>query len=91
MPISQRGVGRDHNPGAMTAWMAGAGIKGGQVIGSTDDFGYKALEQPVSAHDLHATMLHLLGMDHKELTYRFSGRDWRLTDVHGTLIPQIVG
>jgi hypothetical protein len=75
----------------MTAWMAGAGIKGGQVIGSTDDFGYKALEQPVSAHDLHATMLHLLGMDHKELTYRFSGRDWRLTDVHGTLIPQIVG
>ena len=91
MPISQRGVGRDHNPGAMTAWMAGAGINGGQVIGSTDDFGYKALEQPVSAHDLHATMLHLLGMDHKELTYRFSGRDWRLTDVHGTLIPQIVG
>ena len=91
MPISQRGVGRDHNPGAMTAWMAGAGINGGQVIGATDDFGYKALEQPVSAHDLHATMLHLLGMDHKELTYRFSGRDWRLTDVHGTLIPQIVG
>jgi hypothetical protein len=91
MPISQRGVGRDHNPGAMTVWMAGAGIRGGQVIGATDDFGYKALEQPVSAHDLHATMLHLLGMDHKELTYRFSGRDMRLTDVAGTLIPQIVG
>ena len=91
MPISQRGVGRDHNPGAMTAWMAGAGIKGGQVIGATDDFGYKALEQPVSAHDLHATMLHLLGMDHTELTYRFSGRDHRLTDVDGGLIPQIVG
>ncbi len=71
--------------------MAGAGIRGGQVIGSSDDFGYKALEQPVSAHDLHATMLHLLGMDHRELTYRFSGRDWRLTDVEGTLIPQIVG
>ena len=90
MPISQRGVGRDHNPGAMTAWMAGAGIKGGQVIGATDDFGYKALEQPVSAHDLHATMLHLLGIDHTRLTYRFSGRDMRLTDVAGTLIPQIV-
>ena len=91
MPISQRGVGRDHNPGAMTAWMAGAGIKGGQVIGATDDFGYKALEPPVSAPDLHATMLHLLGMDHTELTYRFSGRDHRLTGVDGVLIPQIVG
>ncbi len=91
MPISQRGVGRDHNPGAMTAWMAGAGIRGGQVIGATDDFGYKAVEQRVSAHDLHATMLHLLGMDHTKLTYRFSGRDMRLTDVAGTLIPQIVG
>ena len=59
--------------------------------GATDDFGYKALEQPISAHDLHATMLHLLGMDHRQLTYRFSGRDMRLTDVAGTLIPQIVG
>ena len=65
--------------------------RGGQVIGATDDFGYKALEQPISAHDLHATMLHLLGMDHTRLTYRFSGRDMRLTDVAGTLIPQIVG
>ena len=91
MPISQRGVGRDHNPGAMTAWMAGAGIRGGQVIGATDEFGYKAVEQRVSAHDLHATMLHLLGIDHERLTYRFSGRDMRLTDVAGTLIPQIVG
>ena len=90
MPISQRGVGRDHNPGAMTVWMAGAGIQGGQVIGSTDEFGYKALEQPISVHDMHATMLHLLGMDHKKLTYRFNGRDMRLTDVHGILIPQIV-
>ena len=89
MPISQRGVGRDHNPGAMTVWMAGAGIQGGQVIGASDEFGYKALEQPISVHDLHATMLHLLGMDHKKLTYRFNGRDMRLTDVHGTLIPQL--
>ncbi len=60
--------------------MAGAGIRGGQVIGSTDEFGYKALEQPISTHDLHATMLHLLGMDHTQLTYRFSGRDMRLTE-----------
>jgi len=90
MPISQRGVGRDHNPGTMTVWMAGAGIKGGQVVGSSDEFGYKAQEQPISVHDLHATMLHLLGMDHKKLTYRFNGRDIRLTDVYGTPIPQIV-
>ena len=89
LPISQRGVGRDHNPGTMTVWMAGAGIDGGQVIGASDEFGYKALEQPISAHDLHATILHLLGMDHTKLTYRFNGRDMRLTDVEGTLIPQI--
>ena len=90
MPISQRGVGRDHNPGVQTVWMAGAGIKGGQSIGSSDEWGYKAGEQPVSYHDLHATMLHLLGLDHKKLTYRFNGRDMRLTDVYGTLIPQII-
>src|SRR6266576_3495480 len=90
MPISQRGVGRDHNPGTQTVLMAGAGITGGQVIGSTDEFGYKAMEQPISYHDLHATMLHLLGLDHTKLTYRFNGRDMRLTDVYGTLIPQIV-
>ena len=70
--------------------MAGAGIKGGQVIGASDDFGYKAEQQPVSAHDLHATMLHLLGMDHKKLTYRYNGRDMRLTDVEGIPIPQII-
>ena len=90
MPISQRGVGRDHNPGAMSIWMTGAKIRGGQVIGSSDEFGYKAEEQPVSIHDLHATILHLLGMDHTKLTYRFNGRDMRLTDVYGELIPQIV-
>ena len=90
MPISQRGVGRDHNPGAMTIWMAGAGIKGGQVIGASDEFGYKAEQQPISYHDLHATILHLLGIDHTKLTYRFNGRDMRLTDVYGELIPQIV-
>ena len=91
MPISQRGVGRDHNPGAMTAWMAGAGIAGGQSIGATDEFGYKAEQQVMTYHDLHATILHLLGMDHTRLTYFFNGRHMRLTDVHGEPIPQIVG
>jgi uncharacterized protein (DUF1501 family) len=90
MPISQRGVGRDHNPGAMSIWMTGAKIHGGQIIGSSDEFGYRAEEQPISVHDLHATMLHLLGMNHLKLTYRFNGRDVRLTDVYGELIPQIV-
>ncbi len=90
MPISQRGVGRDHNPGAMSLWMTGAGIQGGQVIGATDEFGYKASEQVVTYHDVHATLLHLLGLDHKRLTYFFNGRHMRLTDVHGRLIPQIV-
>jgi hypothetical protein len=90
MPISQKGLGRDHNPGAASLWMAGAGIRGGQVIGSSDEFGYKAAEQPISYHDVHATMLHLMGMDHKRLTYLFNGRQMRLTDVHGDLIPQLV-
>jgi hypothetical protein len=90
MPISQRGVGRDHNPGAMSIWMTGAKIKGGQIIGSSDEFGYKAEDQPISVHDLHATILNLLGLDHTRLTYRFNGRDMRLTDVYGELVPQIV-
>ena len=90
MPISQRGVGRDHNPGAMTIWMAGARIKGGQVIGASDEFGYKAAVEPHSTHDLHATILHLLGLDHKRLTYYFNGRNMRLTDVYGDPIPQII-
>lgn len=90
MPLSQKGVGRDHNPGAMTVWMAGAKIKGGQTIGASDEFGWKAEQQIVSAHDLHATMLHLIGMDHKRLTYFYNGRNMRLTDVAGELIPQIV-
>jgi len=90
MPISQKGIGRDHNPGAMTVWMAGARINGGQIIGSSDEFGYKAEQQPIAVHDLHATMLHLLGIDHTRLTYLFNGRNMRLTDVYGELIPQIV-
>jgi hypothetical protein len=90
MPISQRGLGRDHNPGVMSLWMAGAGIRGGQVIGTSDEFGYKAEEQPVSVHDFHATILHLLGLDHTRLTYRFNGRQMRLTDVYGTPVPQLL-
>ena len=90
MPISQRGLGRDHNPGAMTTFFAGAGLPGGLSIGATDDFGYRAAEQVVDYHDLHATILHLLGLDHKRLTYPFNGRNMRLTDVHGSLIPQLV-
>jgi hypothetical protein len=91
MPISQRGVGRDHNPGAFSFWMSGAGIEGGQIIGASDEFGYKVAEQPVSVFDFHATVLHLMGIDHKRLTYFFNGRHMRLTDVHGELIPQIAG
>ena len=90
MPISQRGVGRDHNPGAQTALMIGAGIQGGQAIGASDEWGYKALEQPISPHDMHATILHLLGLDHEKLTYRYSGRDYRLSDISGKPIPQII-
>jgi hypothetical protein len=90
MPISQRGIGRDHNPGTLTVWMTGAGIKGGQIIGASDEFGYKAEQQPTSYHDLHASILHLLGIEHTKLTFRFNGRDMRLTDVYGELIPQIV-
>ena len=70
--------------------MAGAGIQGGQAIGASDEWGYKALEQPISAHDMHATILHLLGLDHEKLTYRYSGRDYRLTDIEGKPIPQII-
>ena len=90
MPISQRGIGRDHNPHAMTMWLAGAGIRGGQSIGATDEFGYKAEQQVHTYHDVHATLLHMLGVDHTRLRYFFNGRHMRLTDVHGELIPQLV-
>ncbi len=82
--------GRDHNPFGFTMWLAGGGIKGGTVYGATDDFGFKAIEKPVHVHDLHATILHLLGIDHTRLTYRYSGRDFRLTDVSGTVIHDII-
>ncbi len=83
-------LGRDHNHWGFSLWMAGGGIKGGTVYGATDEFGFKAVENPVSVHDLHATILHLLGIDHKRLTYRYAGRDFRLTDVHGQVVKGVV-
>lgn len=83
-------LGRDHNHYGFSVWLAGGGIRGGMVHGATDDFGFKAVEQPTSVHDLHATILHLLGLDHERLTYRYAGRDFRLTDVHGQVIREIL-
>ena len=82
--------GRDHNHYGFTCWLAGGGVRGGQVIGATDDFGFAAVENKVHVHDLHATMLHLLGFDHEKLTYRYAGRDFRLTDVHGTVVKELI-
>jgi hypothetical protein len=90
MPVSQGSGGRDHNPNGFMAWMAGAGIKGGASYGETDEIGYKAVQDRASVHDLHATMLHLLGMDHKQLTYLHNGRRYRLTDVAGDVIQKIL-
>lgn len=89
-PFAQGSNGRDHNPWGFSLWMAGGGVKGGTTYGATDEFGYKAIENKLEIYDLHATMLHLLGIDHKRLTYRWSGRDMRLTDVHGKLIKGIL-
>lgn len=89
-PMAQGSNGRDHNPFGFSMWFAGGGIRGGTVYGATDDYGYFAIENKVSIHDLHATMLHLLGVNHKKLTYRFSGRDMRLTDVHGEIMHEIL-
>lgn len=85
-----KNIGRDHNPFGYTMWMAGGGVKPGMVYGATDEFGYFAVENKMHVHDLHATMLHLLGIDHTRLTYRYSGRDMRLTDVHGNVIKEIL-
>jgi len=89
-PVSEGGSGRDHNHYGFTVWMAGGGVRGGTVHGATDDFGFKAVENPTSVHDLHATMLHLMGFDHEKLTYRYAGRDFRLTDVHGQVVRDIL-
>ena len=82
-PVSESGDGRDHNPYGFTMFMAGGGFKGGVCHGATDEFGFRAVENRVSIHDLHATLLHVLGIDHEKLTYRYAGRDFRLTDVFG--------
>ncbi|HLX60152.1 MAG TPA: DUF1501 domain-containing protein [Planctomycetota bacterium] len=89
-PFAQGSDGRDHNPFGFSLWMAGGGVKAGSVYGATDEYGYKAVEKKLEIHDLHATMLHLLGMEHTRLTYRWGGRDMRLTDVFGNVIKDIV-
>jgi uncharacterized protein (DUF1501 family) len=89
-PTAQGGDGRDHNPHGYTMWMAGGGVKGGITYGNTDDYGWFAQEDKVHLHDLHATMLHLLGIDHTRLVYRYGGRDYRLTDVHGEVVSKII-
>jgi uncharacterized protein (DUF1501 family) len=83
-------MGRDHHIDAFTIWAAGGGLKAGHVHGTTDEMGFGAAEGAVHVHDLHATLLHLLGFDHERLTYRFQGRDYRLTDIHGHLVPEIM-
>jgi len=90
MPVSEGGKGRDHNPHGFVMWMAGAGIKGGVSFGETDEIGYAAAVNPVSVPDIHATILHLLGMDHKRLTYQHNGRRYRLTDVSGNVVKEIL-
>ena len=83
-------LGRDHNHYGFTMWLAGGGVQGGKVYGSTDEFGFRAVENPVHVHDLHATILHLMGFDHERLTYRYAGRDFRLTDVHGNVVHDLI-
>jgi len=89
-PYGQSGSGRDHNNKGYTIWMAGGGVKGGLAYGATDEYGYEAVENPVHIHDWHATLLHLLGLDHTRLTYNYGGRDFRLTDVYGNVVKQII-
>jgi len=90
MPVSEKSQGRDHNPHGFLMWMAGGGVKGGVSHGETDEIGYKAAVDPVSVHDVHATILHLMGLDHKRLTYAHNGRKFRLTDVSGDVLRKII-
>ena len=83
-------LGRDHHPHAFTVWLAGGGIRKGVTIGATDELGYHVVADPISVHDLHATMLHLLGFDHERLTYAYQGRDFRLTDVYGEVVHKLL-
>jgi hypothetical protein len=89
-PTAEGTDGREHHPFGFTMWLAGAGIKGGMVHGATDEFGWHAVENKVHVHDLHATLLHLMGLNHERLTYRYAGRDYRLTDVHGNIVKSIL-
>ena len=89
-PASEGSKGRDHNNHGFSIWMAGGGVRGGMTYGATDDFGYTAVENKVHVHDLHATILHLMGLDHEKLTFRYSGRDFRLTDVHGRVVRELL-
>jgi hypothetical protein len=89
-PMAENGNGRNHHPQAFTMWLAGGGVRGGLTYGSTDDFGYAPAEDPVHMHDLHATLLYALGLDHERLTYRHAGRDFRLTDVYGNVVHDIL-
>ena len=85
-----RKLGRDHHPQAFTMWMAGGGVKPGLTMGETDEFGFQVTKDRVHVHDLHATILHLLGFNHEKLTHRFQGRDFRLTDVHGEVVEKLL-
>ncbi|WP_321472518.1 DUF1501 domain-containing protein [uncultured Paludibaculum sp.] len=91
MPCSQGSKGRDHNPFGFTSWFAGGGFKGGTTYGATDEWSYKAVDKPVYCYDVHATLLHAMGIDHTKLTFRHNGIDRRLTDVHGVVIPELLG
>ena len=91
MPFAQGSDGRDHNEFGFSVWLAGGGVRAGMAYGETDEWGYKATIDKLEMHDLHATILHQLGMDHEKLTYRFSGRDIRLTDVRGEVVKAVLG
>jgi uncharacterized protein (DUF1501 family) len=88
--LTKTNYGRDHHPRCFTVWMAGGGIKGGQTYGETDDYSYNIVKDPADVHDLHATMLRCLGVDHTKLTYKFQGRHFRLTDVHGNVVKPVL-
>jgi arylsulfatase A-like enzyme len=87
---AKESVGRDHHIDAFTVWMAGGGVRGGQTVGATDEIGFNAIDEPIHVHDLQATILHLLGLDHHKLTYHYQGRDFRLTDVGGQVVRALV-
>jgi hypothetical protein len=90
-PFAQGSDGRDHNPQGFSMWLAGGGVRGGTIYGATDEYGYRVVENPVTVHDLHATILHLMGIDHERLIFRHGGRDYRLTDVHGHVLKPLLG